>query len=263
MPELSQELAVPASEPPSEDVADEFRIEGPRAVRAIVRDLMDRNVPLALYVDGRASAIAANLAHVGEASAGEVPDIEIDLAPATDVGEVQALLRAGCATAVALPQGVKIQFRLDPLTVVAEAGASNATVPSLHAPLPALLYRIQRRDAFRVQPPAQDDATCVHRTVDGGEVRLPLIDLSVGGASVRLDAAEPAPAPGEIWQHNRIESRAARTIPCDLLVLRTTPHDDGGQRVALAFHALPPEVLRTVQMYVVDIEKRLRAMREI
>jgi len=225
----------------------DFRIGGHLAVRAILRELACRHVLVTLYADGRLDTFAiTRLTHVG--------DVEIEFDLTGQEPFVRTIATARDVAGVAFPGQVKTQFRLDDFEV---AQAPDGTV--LRAHLPPELYRIQRRDAFRVQPPGFDEACCVRRLPPDGEVRYPLLDLSAGGASVLLPADAPVPEIGTIWPHCRLEAAGGRVIPCDLVVRHVDEHPSGRgcRRVGVAFHAMPGEVLRRIQVYVIDIEKRL------
>lgn len=238
----------------------EFRIEGVFAVRAVLRELMSRRSLVTLYPEGRVDdALVTRIVHVA-------PD-GVELDASGQPRGADALRRAEFAIGVAFPESVKTQFRLERLRLSDEPvrsangdATATAIVTTLEAPVPAELYRMQRRESFRVRPPLDDDAHCVQRIGVGRELRHPLIDLSAGGLSIRMTAEDAPPATGRIWRQSRIETAGPLVIPCELVV-RGVYEDaalEGDRRVAFAFHAMPSDVLRRVQMYVIDIEKRLR-----
>jgi len=264
----------------------EFRIEGEFAVRAVLRELMTRRTLVTLYPEGRADdAFVTRIVHVA-------PDgVELDVSGQTR--SAAALRNASYAVGVAFPQNVKTQFRLERMELsdaIARrdgdsdsdrdgdgdggngdsgqdgAGDDSETVraahlvTTLHAPVPAELHRLQRRESFRVHPPPEDDAHCVQRIAIGRELRHPIIDLSAGGLSIRMTAADARPARGRIWRHSRIETSSSLVIPCELVTqgVYDDPSAESAYRVAFAFHAMPSETVRRVQMYVLDIERRRR-----
>ncbi len=244
----------------SGSLSPEYRIEGEFAVRAVLRELMVRRSLVTLYPEGRVDdALVTRIVHVAPGG------VELDAS-----GQPQnraALRKASFAIGVAFPENVKTQFRLDGMSLADEWTTSSnptdepvATVTTLHAPVPSEVYRLQRRESFRVRPPADDEVQCVQRIAIGREVRHPLIDLSAGGLSIRMTAEDAPPAPGRIWRQSRIETATSLVIPCELIArgVYEDPSLDGDRRVAFAFHAMPSDVLRRVQMYVIDIEKRLR-----
>lgn len=242
------------SEPPS----PEFRVEGEFAVRAVLRELMSRQTLVTVYPEGRGDeALVTRIVRM------DATGLELDVAgqPACAL----ALARARHADCVAWPDRIETRFTLRELSMLDALGtpiaatqhpASGLERATLRSPIPAELYRIQRREAFRVQPPPEDEAYCVQRIAVGREARHPLIDLSAGGLSIRMATEDPAPSRGRIWRQCRIETAGGLVIPCELVARGVYEDAHGTRRVAFEFHAMPSEVLRRVQIYVIDIEKR-------
>lgn len=244
MPTASPDTVLPD---PADALPAGFRIEGSLAVRAILRELAQRHVLVTLYADERLDDFAVSrLLHLAE------DEVELDLSGQERF--VTALGQASRVVGVAFPGRVKTQFLLDRFAVVHEREG-----PVLRAPLPTRLHRIQRRDAFRVPLPDGEEAWCVCCVPPDGEVRYRLTDLSVGGASMLLPPDVSAPEPGTIWAHCRIETADGRILPCDLSVRHVDEHRSAGgsRQVGAAFHAMPHEVMRQVQVYVIEVEKRL------
>lgn len=246
--------AVPASilPDPARTLRREFRVEGALAVRAVLRELMSHGVLVTLYPEGRNDdALVTRIVHLDASS------VEFDLT-GQPTG-AKALAGARHVIAVAFPGSIKTQFTVAGFSLVDEDGspARPAAATTLQAPIPDELYRMQRRDAFRVEPPPEDDAHCV-RLLAGSEVRYRLLDLSAGGLSIRLPVGIAPPHEGEIWPHCRIEAAPDRVIPCDLVVRGRfeEPAGSGEHRVRFEFQATPSEVLRKIQLYVLEIERR-------
>ena len=232
---------------PVDALPSDFRIEGSLAVRGILRDLAQRHVLVTLYADEHLADFAVS--QVLRAAGAEV---DFDLSGQEPFAH--ALAHARRVVGVAFPGQVKTQFCLERFTVVHEP-----TGALLRAPIPAVLHRIQRRDAFRVPLPGSAEACCVRRVPPDGEVRYRLADLSVGGASILLPPGVAAPEPGTIWPHCRIETADGRLLPCDLSVRHVDEHPcgNGAHVIGVAFHAMPGDVARQVQIYVLELEKRL------
>lgn len=255
-PDASPRATAPAdawherTEPEDPDrLPAEFLVEGRRAVRAIIDDLRSRHVLVTLYAmpDRRRFAIVA-IEQVDDA------EVEIDL---TGQDEFAAVLRRSQnAIGVAFPDRIKIQFDLSGLSVLP---ATDTHGPALRARLPGRLHRLQRRDAFRVHPPASDGTRCVRVLAPGTEASYTIRDISAGGLSVLVADDKAPPSPGETWTRCRIETARQTPIPCDLVVRRITPVGERTHLVGLSFGPMPGEVLREVQILVIRIEKRLRS----
>ncbi|MFP5405633.1 MAG: flagellar brake protein [Gammaproteobacteria bacterium] len=227
-----------------------FRIEGTLAVRAILRDLKERHVSVSLHPERNLVAfLVSRIAEVDE------EEVEFDLSGQDAL--LDMLTDVEAVIGVAFPGRVKTQFRLSNFQLLT---VDPPGYPALRAALPVELYRIQRRDAFRVTPPQGDQAECVRSLSPEGEARYVLADLSAGGAAVLLPPKTPVPAPGERWARSRIETAGDLVIPCELVVRHVAeePVGSGAHRVGMAFHATPSEVQRQIQLYVLDIDRRSR-----
>lgn len=235
---------------PVDSLPAEFRIEGLLGVRELLRDLMRRKVPVTLYADdGVDDFLVTRITHVDER------EIEFDLAG--QPGMAGPFERARAITGIAFPGRVKTQFRLGHFELSEDEARA---APVLRAAIPEEMWRIQRRDAFRVVPPEMDRARFLAREEASGECVFPLADLSAGGAALRMSPDAPAPRVGHYWPHGRIEAGEDRTIPCSLIVRHVgeASPDDRELRIGCEFQQLPPEVQRQIQLYVIDIDKRQR-----
>ena len=217
------------------DGLDQFRVTGTMAVRAMLRELQNAREHVVLY---SADDDALHL----------VTRIEAD---------IEALMEAGPLTLVGMTGAVKIQ-----LTVSALSLRDDGHNSQLIAAIPDHGWRIQRRDAFRVTPPEGDGATVVVRMPQQKEARGRLHDLSAGGLCFYWQASQGALQVGQTLPHSRIERVRAPALPCDLKIIRIgAPDGNGEQLVSCRFEALPEAIARRVQVYVMDVERRVRAVR--
>jgi c-di-GMP-binding flagellar brake protein YcgR len=177
----------------------------------------------------------------------------IELECAASPEHLDAIASAPYLTAVSTTGSVKVQFRLEGIRIDDRASRR----PRLSAPIPSFAWRVQRRNDFRVQPPEPDEATVVVRRPREGELVTRLIDLSAGGVSMQWPRDVSMPfGLGTTLHHCRIEAAPIAPIPCDLRVVRI----QSGEPFVISceFYAMPQEVSRFVQMYVMDVERRLR-----
>lgn len=231
-----------------DDALDVFRIDGTMAVRALVRELIATRSLVTLYAGDNVGPYV-----VSRVLSLEADTIEFDF----DFPEAQRqpLLAAPILTVVGAPGSVKIQFAVTDFEVSDPAGGAVLT-----APIPAVGWRVQRRNAFRVRPPEVDQAVVVVRRGAGKELATRLDDLSAGGLALLWPAGEPVPELGLTLRHCRIEAEHIDPIPCDLRLIRAPATPDGQPvRISAEFYAMPQAVSRHVQMYVVDVEKRERS----
>ena len=181
-----------------------------------------------------------------------------DLEFNTDDGRRTQFREAGQGIGVALPQRVKLQFALERFTI-----AGNAERTRLHAPLPAALARLQRRDAFRVEPPPQASPRLwLHGA--GGEFPVQVFDVSATGVAFAWPTDEPAPPIGTRLQRCRFELPGNAPIRCDLIVRGVEAIGVGMPvqvRVGSAFDALDSPAARAIQVFVNVAQVRGRRAR--
>ena len=234
---------------PPADLRPEFEIRGRVAIVRFLRELQARRRLVTVYAgDGTDAFLVTSLIDVG------TDGMLVDFTTAS--GPRDALLRAGRGTLVGFLEDVKLQTDLTVRGVIDSPGQCLLDVA-----LPEVLWRIQRREAFRVQPLARDLAQVVIRTRDGGERSLRVADLSVAGVGLTLPVGMTRPAPGERWMHSRLEVNGRAPIPCDLKVRNVREGSRGpadAVRLGCLFEHLPSEVQRALQIYVIDTERAMR-----
>lgn len=92
--------------------------------------------------------------------------------------------------------GVPVKFTVENLQSAKYQGK-----PAIAAPMPQSLYRLQRREFFRVQVPRINAPTC-EIPLDGGtsSVTLKIVDLSVGGLCMLAPEDQFRPAMRDIYE---------------------------------------------------------------
>ncbi len=230
-------------EPPGQ-LLEAHALVGKPLATALLRELAHQQVPVALrrrcdpqahgfgrIVECRDDAIALDL----EETAAGVPTTDGD----------------DDYVAVAFLDGVKVQFdaRLS-------GDNANAGHRVLRGAPPVAVYRLQRREAYRV-PIIATEGRCVLRHPPDDEFSVEIIDLSARGLSIAWPTLA-SPAIGTVWEHARIEFAGRPPLPCTLVACRIDAGDDGPGRVGCEFGPLPPEVERAVQVLVNDLQRTAR-----
>ena len=174
-------------------------------------------------------------------------------------------------TAVTVLDAVKIQFTTVGLGRQTPAGEAAAG-PVLHLKLPTTVYRLQRRNAYRIVPPEFAPASLWLATPDepAAERRVHVADLSATGLAFRWPLlAGEAPIPGQILEDCRLELAGTVPIRCALLITDTqapgTFHTDPDARIRVGCHfsRIDPASGRAVQMYVDSAQRRLKSRKPI
>lgn len=234
-----------------QDDLDQFHVTGTMPVRSMIRELINAQVQVALYSDD----------HEAQPLLARVQSLEADAInlhlPNDQRPPLEHLLSMPPFTLVGITGAVKIQLPLDGL----ERHRGNDGT-QLRAPIPGHGWRVQRRDAYRVSPPADDRAEIIIRLGEGKEGHGRLHDISAGGLCYYWPDTLPLPAVGETLRHCRIERSRAPALPCDLKIIRTANADlPGHHLVSSRFQSLPESVSRQIQVYVMDVERRIRNAR--
>jgi len=164
---------------------------------------------------------------------------------------------------------VRIQFRLQNIMEVSLEGR-----PTLAAPIPNEILRLQRRDAFRLQVPLSHDLKCIlplpesehehhHRRGDPRKngVEAPVIDISAGGLSLEVPFTKTAPAVGD-----QIDGCYLK-LPGNLIPVNLEIRNHGRRilgngkevlRLGCSFISLPVQNANQIQRYIYQIERETR-----
>ena len=176
-------------------------------------------------------------------------------------GISEALVASGEITAVAFLGAIKLQFELEaPVLVSGEQG----TV--LRSQMPQRLYRFQRRQAYRVQPPGSLFPRVVlpGPSPDQPGRALRVLDISIGGVALALPAdLDPLPL-GHVSEGLSLELDRLTALWVDLLAHHVSPIAEAAadtRQLGCAFVELPAEAARTLQVYVDQTQKRRRLLR--
>src|SRR5512139_274854 len=129
-----------------DDSLDDFRVHAQAEVWSLLRRLLDAGADIVLGAPNGAH-LRATLWTV------DLPRARISLSVDAGEPQLQSLVDAGEAVAVAYLDNIKLQFDVGPLLLV--HGGGNCV---LQAPLPRELFRFQRRQSFRVRTPRASGA---------------------------------------------------------------------------------------------------------
>ena len=233
----------------------QFRVGDSSELLRLLQQLRDGSVPVTLSAPGSA-AVNTQLWSVDAAQR------QISLCADADARgvQLQRLLQDDEAVAVAYLDRIKLQFDLDGLVLV-RAAASSA----LRARLPAVLYRFQRRDSYRVRSiePRVPKALLRHPSLPDMRIALRIVDLSAGGCALRLPDDVPALQPGTHIAGTRIELDGATAFEVTLCLqhVGAMPQGSGGgQRLGCSFVELDGQAQRTLQRYIDQTQQRRRLL---
>ena len=231
---------------------EEFRISSPREIAAMLRRLQDGSVRL--NFNGSDGTVLPTLVWAVDTH-GNTITFNAD---ANDPRTAR-LVDNDESVVVGYLDSVKIQFDVHGLVLV-----RGPTGSVLRAPIPPVLYRFQRRQAFRVRPLLNSSPTArfAHPQADGAAVALRVIDVSVGGCALFLPTEGVPLVPGTRLKRVEFSLDADTRFTSDLDVLHATDinPESKGVRLGCMFANTSAELERTLQRFIDSTQKRRRAM---
>lgn len=236
----------------SEAQEKECRITSVRQIQSLLRNLSDEGSRAALYYDGSKDFVMTSLLGVG--------DKGFWVEQGTDMPKNRRVAEGRKITLVSMLNQVKIQFSVDGVRAVTHQG-----YPAFYLPLPANLYRVQRREYFRLAIPSSERLRCiipVSGLPGGGRIEVHIMDISGGG--MRLSYAEDAIefVLGQTYADCQIDLPEAGKISVTMtvknLVSISPKPDQTIQRVGCEFKNLDNASSVLLQRYVTRMQ-RLKA----
>lgn len=227
---------------------DEFRVSAPREVAAMLRQLGRADVPLDLR--------AADGSHVGATL--WVIDAErgtLGFSVDRDEPALNTLLSHDKLVVVGYLDNVKLQFDIAHPVLVHGMRSSV-----LNCSYPQMLYRFQRRGAYRVRPPHRSAPSARLRHTDIAEMRLSLrvLDISIGGCALHLPDDVPPMQVGGVLNQVELELDADTQFYVNLRLQHVTSLGDErrGLRLGCEFVRADPMAIRVLQRFIDQTQKR-------
>ncbi len=154
----------------------------------------------------------------------------------------------------ALPDGVKVEFTTGKPREISCDGAAAFEVE-----LPQVLFRVQRREYFRVETPRIDPYFCSGTQPEGQPFRLEMHDLSLGGVAMRTPDENIANLEiGVTLNGVMLHFKNQRTVALDLQLVsrRFLTLPKGGKLFILGFRflSLPAHAEKMLQQLIAQLE---------
>jgi c-di-GMP-binding flagellar brake protein YcgR len=231
----------------------DFRVEEPAAIQRLLRQLADTGAPVQLS-SPRGHALTVPLWSLDAARG------QLGFGAAADSPPLHALVQGDEAVAVAYLDNVKLQFDLDGLMLVRGHGSCT-----LRARWPAVLYRFQRRAAYRVRIPERQapGVRLRHPSIPDMHLTLRIVDIGAGGCALSLPADVPALQPGSSLRGVRIELDGDTVFTTTLKLQHVSAWHDGGvggTRLGCEFVDLDGHAQRTLQRWIDHAQQRRRLL---
>lgn len=237
----------------------QFRVALPAERLSLLRALRDGSVPVVLNApDGTAMTVTL--------WALDAEQGRMNLSVYGHAPQLQQLVDADEAVAVAYLQAVKLQFDLQGFMLV--RGAASC---ALQCRLPDEIYRFQRRNAYRVRTRESHgpQAGFRHPSLPEMRVELRVLDVSIGGCALWLPPDVPPLQAGTLVADVHLELDASTRFTSSMTLqhvsaqgaLHGSPGGNGtqGVRVGCEWRGLPASSERVLQRWI-DRTQRRRAL---
>lgn len=152
---------------------------------------------------------------------------------------------------------VKIQFSADNASCVTYQG-----YPAFFLPLPDRLYRLQRREHYRLMAPASKPLCCVipiGKPPKKSQREFIIMDISCGGLGLTCTEAETELVPGATYPECRVDLPEVGTISGTIvvknLVLLPSASGDAQKRAGCKFKDLDGASIILLQRYVMNMQR--------
>jgi len=232
---------------------DDFRLSSQAEILAMLRKLNDGNVLVNLNGSDGAS-YTTTLWAIDPARG------TLSFSADGENNQVQALVEAEDAVAVAYLDSIKLQFDVQGLVLVRGDNESAA----LNCAFPREMFRFQRRNSFRVKPLMRSSpkARVRHPMIPEMPLVLRVLDVSIGGCALFLPDDVPPLQPGVLLNGVQIELDIDTRITTALRLQHITSlnPDSRGVRLGCEMVNPPSDVLRGLQRYIDQTQKRQRLL---
>lgn len=187
---------------------NEHGIASTKEIVAILRHIADNATRVALYyIDGSYSILTTLLG---------VNDKGLWLEQAANMHDNQRILESDNLLLVSTHLDVKVQFDANQVRDMEYQGYS-----AFHLPLPKAIYRLQRRESFRLDIPSAKPLRCVIPAgdpKDGKPCEVNLMDISAGGMKLTYAEGDLELVQGKTYENCEIDLPDVGTVNVTIIV---------------------------------------------
>ena len=235
-------------------------LRSPREIAFLLRSLAERRVQLGIFAERR---------HLFTSVLLDVTEEHLVLDPCGDEQLNRLATQWGVICQGKL-EGVTVQFACARLVRVEHQG-----VMGLGAPLPSTVLRLQRREFFRLPPPAPtwwcelpwSDPAFAPLQAEEPKLKLRVLDLSVGGVALLFPPEVPAPAHGHQFAGARLILPPIDWLETAMEVRSILPLDTPGParvvptRVGFRFIGMPTAAANRLYRFLFELQREQLAAR--
>lgn len=228
---------------------DQYRITTPREIEFILQNIVKGGSRIALYYAEGGDFILTRLLGVDAAG------LWLEQRPTTE--ENKHVLESDKLVFVSSHAQVKVQFVSNHATTATFHGQA-----AFFLKLPQSIYRLQRREYFRLITPVTNPLLCVipaAETVQHNPHEVTIMDISGGGVGLTCAELDTMLIPGQTYENCKIDlldvGEFSGTIEVKNLVLLSTSAGQTVRRAGCEFKNLDGASTILLQRYVTTMQR--------
>jgi flagellar brake protein len=228
---------------------EQYRITSLKEIEFVLHNITKSGSPIALYFSDANDSVLTRLLGV------DASGLWLEQRPTAK--ENAPVLESRKLIFVSSLAQVKVQFVSNHATATTYQGE-----PAFFMALPQSIYRLQRREYYRLATPVSDPLLCFITDDQGVEQQqheVTIMDISGGGVGLTCTEQDIALVPGQTYKNCRIDLRNigefVGTIEVKNLAVFSTPSGDTVRRAGCEFKNLDGVSTILLQRYVTAMQR--------
>lgn len=228
---------------------DQYRITSAREIEFILQSIVKSGSRIALYYSEANDFILSRMMGV------DASGLWLEPRPVAD--ENNGVLNSHKLVFVSSHAQIKVQFVAD-----RAVAATYRNKPALFLTLPKSIYRLQRREYYRLITPVSNPLQCVipiEQSIARQGHKVTIMDISGGGVGLTCTEENNELVPGRIYQNCRIDlhdiGEFVGTIEVKNLAVLTTASGETIHRAGCEFKNLDGTSTIMLQRYVTAMQR--------
>lgn len=237
----------------SSEEDDKHRLTSAKEIEFVLRYIAEKGVRVALYYGNANDFILTTLL--------DADNKGLWLEQSPNDQDNRRIAESNKLVFVSSHLQVKVQFTAHQVSAVVHQG-----YPAFYLPLPDSLYRLQRREYYRLIAPVIEPLRCVIATGSQPKKQpceFTIMDISCGGIALTCAETDTELVPGESYPDCRIDLPEVGTIngtvEVKTLALLTSASGDIHKRAGCEFKSLDGQSTIMLQCYVTDMQRAAKA----
>lgn len=228
---------------------EEFRLVSPKEIEFVLRKIAEDGSRVALYYGGSSYFILTTLLGVDDSG--------LWLEQGPDSTANRRIIESDDLVCVSAHLNVKIQFAAHQASATDFQG-----YPAFYLPFPDSIFRVQRRDSFRLTPPPSAPLRCIIPISEPQQKRqkeVTIMDISAGGIKITCAENDLELEEGKTYENCQIKLPGVGTINVTItvknLVSLTTKSGQVLRRAGCQFQKLDGTTNILLQRYVNNMQR--------